>query len=97
LREQALKQKAIDDAKQAEIDKQQAIEAERLRIEQQQTAQMESDRRNELLREADVAHRKQICTEALKGLIDLGVDEEMGRKILNAINKKLVPHVSIKF
>lgn len=97
LREQALKQKAIDDAKQAEIDKQQAIEAERLRIEQQQAAQAEAERKEVEAREANVAHKKQICTEALKGLIDLGINEELGRKILNAINKKQVPHVSIKF
>lgn len=97
LREQALKQKAIDDAKQAEIDKQNAIEAERLRIEQQQAAQAEAERNEVEAREANAAHKKQICTEALKGLIDLGIDEQLGRKILNAINKKQVPHVSIKF
>lgn len=97
LREQALKQKAIDDAKQAEIDKQQAIEAERLRIEKQQAAQAEAERKEVEAREANVAHKKQVCTEALKGLTDLGVDEEFGRMILNAINKNLVPHVSIKF
>lgn len=97
LREQALKQKAIDDAKQAEIAKQQAIEAERKRIESEQFAQAEYERKALEAREADVAHKKQICSEALKGLTDLGVDEAMGRVILNAINKKLVPHVSIKF
>ncbi len=97
LREQALKQKAIDAAKQAEIDKQQAIEAERKRIEAEQLAQVEAARKADEAREANVAHKKQICSEALKGLTDLGVDEAMGRVILNAINKKLVPHVSIKF
>ena len=97
LREQALKQKAIDDAKQAEIAKQQAIEAERQRIEAEQFAQAEAVRKAQEAREANVAHKKQICSEALKGLTDLGVDEAMGRVILNAINKKLVPHVSIKF
>lgn len=97
LREQALKQKAIDDAKQAEIAKQQAIEAERQRIEAEQFAQAEAERKALAEREANVAHKKQICGEALKGLTDLGVDVELGQKILNAINKKLVPHVSIKF
>lgn len=97
LREQALKQKAIDDAKQAEINKQQAIEAERQRIESEQFAKVEAVRKADEAREADMAHKKQICSEALKGLTDLGVDEAMGRVILNAINKKLVPHVSIKF
>ena len=97
LREQALKQKAIDDAKQAEIAKQQAIEAERKRIEAEQFAQAEAVRKAQEAREANVAHKKQICSEALKGLTDLGVDEELGKEILRAINKGLVPHVSIKF
>ena len=97
LREQALKQKAIDDAKQAEINKQQAIEAERKRIEAEQLAQVEAVRKAQEAREANVAHKKQICSEALKGLTDLGVDEELGKEILRAINKGLVPHVSIKF
>ena len=97
LREQALKQKAVDDAKQAEIAKQQAIEAERKRIEAEQFAQVEAARKADEAREANVAHKKQICSEALKGLTDLGVDEELGKEILRAINKGLVPHVSIKF
>lgn len=97
LREQALKQKAIDDAKQAEIAKQQAIEAERQRIEAEQFAQVEAVRKAQEAREANVAHKKQICSEALKGLTDLGVPEELGKEILRAINKGLVPHVSIKF
>lgn len=97
LREQALKQKAIDDAKQAEIAKQQAIEVERKRIEAEQFAQAEAERKALEAREANVAHKKQICSEALKGLTDLGVDEELGKEILRAINKGLVPHVSIKF
>ena len=92
-----MKRKAIDDAKQAEIDKQQAIEAERKRIEAEQIAQVESVRKEQERREADVSHKKQICSEALKGLTDLGVDEAAGRAILNAINKGQVPHVSIKF
>lgn len=97
LREQALKQKAIDDAKQAEIAKQQAIEAERQRIEAEQFAQAEAERKALEAREADQAHKKLICSEALKGLTDLGVSVDQGKAILNAINKGLVPHVSIKF
>ena len=97
LREQALKQKAVDDTKQAEIAKQQAIEAERKRIEAEQFAQAEAERKALEAREADQAHKKIICGEALKGLIDLGVPEELGKEILRAINKGLVPHVSIKF
>lgn len=97
LREQQAKAHAEQQAKQAEIDKQQAIEAERKRIEQQQIAEAERVRKEAELREADVAHKKQVCGEALKGLTDLGVEAELGRMILNAINKGKVPHVSIKF
>lgn len=46
---------------------------------------------------ANVEHRKQICSEALKGLTDLGLSVDQGKAVLNAINKGLVPHVSIKF
>lgn len=97
LREQQLKIQAEQQAKQAEIDKQKAIEAERIRIEQQQLAQAEAERKAQEAREADKAHKKKICAEALKGLTDLGISPERGKDILNAINKGLVPHVSIKF
>lgn len=97
LREQQLKIQAEQQAKQAEIDKQQAIEAERIRIEQQQLARAEVERKAQEAREANQAHKKQICAEALKGLTDLGISPERGKDILNAINKGLVPHVSIKF
>ena len=97
LREEQLKQQAIEREKQAEIDRQNAIEQERLRIEREQAAKAEADRKAEEAREADVAHKKQICGEALKGLTDIGVSVDQGKAILNAINKGLVPHVSIKF
>lgn len=97
LREEQLKQQAIEREKQAEIDRQNAIEAERKRIEAEQIAKVEAERKAAEAREADVAHKKQICSEALKGLTDLGVSVDQGKAILNAINKGLVPHVSIKF
>jgi hypothetical protein len=81
----------------AELRAAQAAENERKRIEAEQVAKAEAERKALAEREANVAHKKQICSEALKGLTDLGVDEAMGRMILNAINKKQVPHVSIKF
>ena len=97
LREEQLKQQAIEREKQAEIDRQNAIEAERKRIEQEAQAKAEVERKAEEARLANVEHRKQICSEALKGLTDLGVSVDQGKAILNAINKGLVPHVSIKF
>lgn len=81
----------------AELRAVQAAENERKRIEAEQFAQAEAERKAEEARLADVEHRKQICGEALKGLTDLGVSAEQGKAILNAINKGLVPHVSIKF
>lgn len=97
LREEQLKQQAIEREKQAEIDRQNAIEAERKRIEAEQIARVEAERKAAEAREADVAHKKQICSEALKGLTDLGLSVDQGKAVLNAINKGLVPHVSIKF
>lgn len=81
----------------AELRAIQAAENERKRIEAEQLAKAEAERKAAEAREADVAHKKQICSEALKGLTDLGVSVDQGKAILNAINKGLVPHVSIKF
>lgn len=81
----------------AELRAVQAAENERKRIEAEQFAQAEAARKAEEARLADVEHRKKICGEALKGLTDLGVSVDQGKAILNAINKGLVPHVSIKF
>ncbi|MDQ8974670.1 hypothetical protein [Acinetobacter johnsonii] len=81
----------------AELRAVQAAENERKRIEAEQVAKAEAERKAAEAREADVVHKKQICSEALKGLTDLGVSVDQGKAILNAINKGLVPHVSIKF
>lgn len=81
----------------AELRAVQAAENERKRIESEQVAKAEAERKAAEAREADVAHKKQICSEALKGFTDLGVSVDQGKAILNAINKGLVPHVSIKF
>ena len=81
----------------AELRAVQAAENERKRIEAEQAAKAEAERKAAEEREADQAHKKLICSEALKGLTDLGVSVDQGKAILNAINKGLVPHVSIKF
>lgn len=81
----------------AELRAVQAAENERKRIEAEQFAQAEATRKAEEARLANVEHRKQICSEALKGLTDLGLSVDQGKAVLNAINKGLVPHVSIKF
>ena len=81
----------------AELRAAQAAENERKRIEAEQVAKAEAERKAEEARLANVEHRKQICSEALKGLTDLGLSVDQGKAVLNAINKGLVPHVSIKF
>ncbi|EZI56585.1 hypothetical protein [Acinetobacter baumannii] len=81
----------------AELRAQHAAEAERKRIEAEQAAKLEAELQAEEARQANHAHRKKICNEALKGLLALGIDEAKGKEILQAINKGLVPHVSIKF
>ena len=81
----------------AELRAVQAAENERKRIEAEQFAQAEATRKAEEARLANVEHRKQICSEALKGLTDLGLSVDQGKAVLNAINKGSVPHVSIKF
>lgn len=81
----------------AELRAVQAAENERKRIEAEQAAKAEAERQEEIARQANQAHKKKICNEALKGLLALGVDEAKGKEILQAINKGLVAHVSIKF
>lgn len=81
----------------AELRAQHAAEAERKRIEAEQAVKLEAERQAEEARQANQAHRKKICNEALKGLLALGIDEAKGKEILQAINKGLVPHVSINF
>lgn len=97
LREAQLKQQAIEQAKQAEIKEKQAIEAERKRIEDEQAAQLKAQQEAEAARLANEDHRKKICNEALGGLVNLGLDAEQAKAILNAINKGLVPNVTLNF
>ena len=97
LREAQLKQQAIEQAKQAEIKERQAIEAERKRIEDEQAAYLKAQQEAEAARLANEGHRKKICNEALGGLVNLGLDAEQAKAILNAINKGLVPNVTLNF
>ena len=79
----------------AELRAVQAAENERKRIEAEQVAKAEAERKAAEAREADVAHKKQICSEALKGLTDLGVSVDQGKAILNAINKGPVSYTHL--
>ncbi|MFW1967311.1 hypothetical protein ACG95P_09605 [Acinetobacter guillouiae] len=97
LREKEAKLLAKAVAEQAEIDRHNAVEAERKRIEKDAQIKAEAERKEQQAREANKAHKKKICNEALQGLVNLGVSEELGKQILQAIHKGEVPHVSIKF
>nr|WP_249130362.1 hypothetical protein [Acinetobacter nosocomialis] len=54
------------------------------RIEAEQAVKLEAERQAEEARQANQAHRKKICNEALKGLLALGIDEAKGKEILQA-------------
>ncbi|MFW1995203.1 hypothetical protein ACG904_09630 [Acinetobacter guillouiae] len=97
LREKEAKLLAKALAEQAEIDRHNAVEAERKRIEKDAQIKAEADRKEQQAREANKTHKKKICNEALQGLMSIGVSEELGKQILQAIHKGEVPHVSIKF
>lgn len=97
LREQALKQKAVDDAKQAEINQQQAVEAERLRFEKQQIAKAEAEQRTQELRAADIEHKRGINQAILKELSKLGIDNETGQNLIAAIYKQEIPNITIRY
>ena len=98
LREAQLKQKAIDDAKQAEIDKQNAIEAERLRIESEQKAQAEAAEKAEIARQENKKLRDKVLLDSVKSLInETGINEVQAKKVIKAIFEKKVLNISIKF
>ena len=97
LREQALKQKAIDDAKQAEHNKQLAIQAERERIEREVREKEEAERKEQERREADKAHKKQVCGAILAELAKINIDEKTGQDLIKAIYNNQIPNIKITF
>ena len=80
---------------------------ERQRLAEQQAAQAERDRMAEEERQAEVArkareddkaHRTAINRAALNALMaETGIDIEMGKKVLTAIGKGLVPSCRIHY
>lgn len=81
----------------AELRAVQAAENERKRIEAEQFAQAEAERKAEEARLADVEHRRWINNEVLIALKEQGFDEVAAKKIIAAIAKNQIPHVSIKY
>lgn len=97
LREQQLKQQAIEREKQAEIDRQNAVEAERLRIEQEAKVKADTELKEQQAREANKAHKKNICDLILIELAKLNIGEETGKELIKAIHKGDIPNISIRF
>ncbi|MDV8155233.1 hypothetical protein [Acinetobacter bereziniae] len=99
LREQQLKQQAIEREKQAEIDRQKAVEAERLRIEQEAQAKADAERKAEEARIANREHMRSIHKEVTKALIGLntGLSDVQIKDLITAIAKNQIPHISIKY
>lgn len=88
------------DKEAAELRAVQAAENERKRIESEQAAKAEAERKAEEARLADVEHRRKINNEAFNAILDLNlgvIHEEQVKKIIGAIAKGLIPHVSIKY
>lgn len=81
----------------AELRAVQAAENERKRIEAEQAAKAEAERKAEETRLADVEHRRWINNEVLIALKEQGFDEVAAKKIIAAIAKNQIPHVSIKY
>lgn len=97
-----LKQKSINDEKQAEIDKQKAVDDEGKRVqaeadekERRRIADDETKRKADEAKSADVAHQKRINNEALPGLIEILGDEATAKKVLVAIITGKVKHVRV--
>ena len=97
LREAELKRQAEEQAKQAEIDRKNAIEAERLRIEQETKAKHDAEIAEAKKREADQAHKKQVCDLILAELDKLGIGAEIGKELIKAIHAKKIPNVTLVF
>lgn len=81
----------------AELRAVQAAENERKRIGAEQAAKAEAERKAEEARLADVEHRRWINNEVLIALKEQGFDEVAAKKIIAAIAKNQIPHVSIKY
>lgn len=91
------KERAEAQAKQAEIDRQKAIEDERKRIEMEQLAKDEAERKAQEAREADKAHKKQVCDSILAEFSKLNIDEKTGKDLIKAIYNNQIPNITIKF
>lgn len=91
------KERAEAQARQAEIDRQKAIEDERKRIEMEQLVKDEAERKAQEAREADKAHKKKVCDSILAEFAKLNIDEKTGKDLIKAIYNNQIPNITIKF
>ena len=70
---------------------------ERQRIEREQAAKEEAERKAEEARLANVEHVKAINNEALNAIVIMGFSEEQAKAVITAIAKNRIPHISIKY
>ncbi len=105
-----LKQKAVNDAKQAETDKQNAIEAERKRVQaeadEKEKARLEDERKTKAAAEAkaaDTTHRKKINNEALDDMNEIlaenAFDEilDVSKLLIIAIAQGKIRNITINY
>ncbi len=78
---------------QAETDRQEAVVAERERIEAEQKAEQIAAAE----REANKAHAKKINNEVLAALVAEGIGQDIGKKIVIAIASGKIPHAKISY
>ena len=95
LREKGWTQKQLADAAavRAEIDKQKAIESERKRIESEKQRVLDAEK----TREANTKHVAKINNEVLAAVMAVGLDNDLGKKLIVAMAKGLIPHIKISY
>lgn len=98
------KEKAERDAKEAqeraEREKQAAIEAERKKqadIEAARFAEEERKRHEDARRQADKEHRRVFNQEALKALVNNGVDIKLATEIVILVASNKIPHMTMNY
>lgn len=83
--------------KQAEIDKQKAIEAERIRIEREAQQRLEAEQKAEAERIANIEYTRSVNQRIVLAMANYGLSEEQSKNLIKAIYKNQIPNISIKY
>lgn len=99
LREVQLQQQAEQREKQAKIDRENAVVAERQRIENERITAEKAQREADHARLANREHMRSIHQEVSKAMLSLntGLSDIQIKDLITAIAKNQIPHVSIKY